>query len=78
MCRTIIDHKSFLSIVYDYYTYSMMCEHNMLAKLFTGGVSRPIYILEVFNLLLANTQKVHELVYIFSHPLFHNYLLINV
>ena len=55
-----------------------MCEHNMLAKLFTGGVSRPIYILEAFNLLLANTQKVHELVYIFSHPLFHNYLLINV
>lgn len=34
--------------------------------------------LETFNLLLANTQQVSELVYIFSHPLFHNYLMINV
>lgn len=56
---------------------SLMCEHNMLAKLFSG-VARPIYILETFNLLLANTQEISELVYIFSHPLFHNYLLINV
>jgi len=49
----------------------------MLAKLFSGA-SRPIHILENFNLLLSNTQQISELVYIFSHPLFHNYLMINV
>ncbi len=56
-----------------------MCENNILAKLFSfANIIKPIDILEIFNLFLANTNELHELIYVFSHPLFHNYLFVDI
>ena len=55
---------------------SCLCEHQLIQKLFgaEGGRLGAITVLELFNLILANTSQVDSLVYIYSQPSLHQYL----
>jgi hypothetical protein len=55
-------------------TFRALCEHNILGRLFTSKGVPTLEILEIFNLLLSNSSKQPQLVFIFSQSALHEFL----
>lgn len=51
-----------------------LCEHSILAKLFGSKGVPSLEVLEIFNLLLSNSSKQPQLVFIFSQSSLHEFL----
>lgn len=55
--------------------FMYMCEHNILQRLFSSPKSlSSLTVLQLFHLLISNTNASNDLVYIFSQPIVHEWL----